>query len=79
MQQLNIRNMSIDEVRSTFENMLAVLYWNIENLTIENKLIRLKNAMGGNVYFRAEGGYETPELELDCLEYTYIMSKLDPP
>lgn len=74
---LNLKEMSMKEVRTTFKDILEVVYFGIDNSSVENKLKTLKNAMGGKVRFTAYGGNETPELELNCLEYSFIMSKLD--
>lgn len=68
--------MTFSEARTEFRNIIDELYIGLPN-KIEAKIDRLRSALGPDVKFAAYGGDETPELELACLEYTFIASKLD--
>jgi len=78
MDQKPVNSMTMDELRESFRNITTAVYGVKVDASTDEKLVCLKGAMGQDVRFAAYGGNETPDLELACLEYSYIMSKVDP-
>lgn len=70
--------MTMDDLREHFSNLLEIAYGDKVNASMEEKIARMKQVIGPNTRFAARGGEESPALELACLEYTYIISALDP-